>query len=68
MAKKQFKEQINGYNKGQVDRYIRELQKAYQTVYMAYLELHDSHYEKIKKIHYNSHFDKPSNRLLKTSE
>jgi len=60
MAKKRFKEQKNGYHKGQVDKYIRDLQKDYQRVYMAYLELYDKSAEKTKKINITINYDKPS--------
>jgi len=38
LNRKFFKEQENGYEKKQVDRYIDKLLKAYETVYRKYLE------------------------------
>jgi len=38
MPKKLFKEQPNGYDKKQVDRYIRKLMKSYEITYKNYLE------------------------------
>jgi len=39
MAKTFFKNQQNGYDKKQVDNYIKKLIKAYQAAYKEYLDL-----------------------------
>ena len=60
MSKKRFREQQNGYHKGQVDKYIRELQEAYQKVYMSYLELSEKYPEKSNRkqnSNYRAHHD-----------
>ena len=43
MSKTFFKENRNGYDKGQVDRYIRKLIKEYQKTYKDYLETYDKY-------------------------
>ena len=43
MARKYFKEQKNGYDKGQVDSYIRKLIEAYEKTYKEYLETFDKY-------------------------
>lgn len=45
MGNKFFKEQPNGYDKKQVDKYIRKLMKAYQTIYKVYLDEFDKYRE-----------------------
>jgi len=68
MAKKQFRIQQNGYHKGQVDKYIRELQKAYQEVYMEYLELRDKNQIKNKKVSHTIRYDTQYQQLLTAEE
>jgi len=41
MVKSYFKEQKNGYDKEQVDNYIRKLIRAYQKVYGEYLDIYE---------------------------
>jgi cell division septum initiation protein DivIVA len=38
-----FGEQKNGYNKDQVDKYIRKLTEAYETAYKEYTNIRDKH-------------------------
>ena len=43
MAKSFFKEKRNGYDKTQVDEYIRKLIREYQKTYQDYLDAHDKY-------------------------
>ena len=43
MAKSFFKENRNGYDKAQVDSYIRKLIREYQKTYRDYLDAHDKY-------------------------
>ena len=38
-----FKEKKNGYDRAQVDKYIRKLKEAYENVYKDYLEIYDKY-------------------------
>jgi len=38
-----FKEKKNGYDRVQVDQYIRKLKEAYEKVYKDYLEIYDKY-------------------------
>ena len=44
MGKKLFKEQANGYDKNQVENYIRKLIKTYEIVYREYLNVIDTYH------------------------
>jgi len=65
MKETYFKEQTNGYDKTQVDNYIRKLQKAYQTVYAEYLELYDGYYKRTRKMNYNIQHENQTPMLKK---
>ncbi|MCL1858848.1 MAG: hypothetical protein FWF92_06405 [Oscillospiraceae bacterium] len=56
MKKTFFKEQPNGYDKEQVDNYIRKLMKSYEIAYSNYLET-------FKKYYTLKHFDRQKSDL-----
>ena len=43
MAKKYFREQKNGYDKEQVDNYIRKLIETFERTYKEYLDTYDKY-------------------------
>jgi len=52
MAKQYFKDQKNGYDKEQVEKYITNMIKVYQKAYVEYLDIYDKYCdlaEKMKK-------------------
>ena len=50
MKKAFFKEQKNGYDKNQVNKYIKKLIREYQNTYSDYLEMSDKYFGLIGSI------------------